>query len=504
MRRFVSAALVALCMAVVVPILVYGDLVISGPGISPAPPLRLNSNPPDGPQTVLYTLENDGAAGITMMPNLQCPADTVKAFPLILSSEIPAHSSRLLEIRFADRPGGPAAGDTVECFLTTNSTGVAIFIRLVTPAAQPPLGSLSLSASMSPQTSSQEASFIESDIEANLKLNLTLGGVTLGGDLGWGFTGPEFAIFNLSTFLGIFDIFDQFVFAAPFDVNGVSLAGGALSFVKKRVRLRFDLLGLKVDNLAILENSKFTNPFANNAQALDAVQTPAYRFGDILQLNGQTASGLPLRMLIGICADPAQANLIKKRFFSGRVCDSKALNFTVSRLTVGPLSLGAVQISSSMEFRPGAPLRGVLSLGTTLLGLVNAFTTASFDPQGIALQFTLLSLAQPAQALSISLTDKLSLSGILLRFSVNVAPSRLSFLLRGSPNGLDEVSATLLLPLGSGRLFATLSLTGAGTVSLSQLSINWNQELGRLRTNANVAFSLHGLQQAQVNFTLIL
>ena len=130
-------------------------------------------------------------------------------------------------------------------------------------------GRLALDLAWTPETAQSESVEYLLDFASNLQLSLTFSGLSASSDVGWGVTGLEFAILRLQGVLGVFDLHDEFVFAAPFGLHNQSLAQGRVSSVKKRVSVRFNLYGLEVENLALFENVKFTHPFFDDAEALD-------------------------------------------------------------------------------------------------------------------------------------------------------------------------------------------------------------------------------------------
>ena len=90
-------------------------------------------------------------------------------------------------------------------------------------------------------------------------------------------------------------------------------------FVKKRIQTSINLAGFTLTNLAIFEDFNFTHPFLNAVQTYGA-EAQEFRFGDIITVVGQTVSGINIRSVTGIGADPDVPNLVKKASFSGSLC----------------------------------------------------------------------------------------------------------------------------------------------------------------------------------------
>lgn len=491
---------VCLCWIIMLGHNAWGQIDIQGPGLPPGPPLRVNVNPPGGPTTVIYTFENKDTAPQTITPSIQCPPDTVDTALIDVAIEIPAAQIRSIQARFNDLTDGAAADETVECLLITDQEQTPLFVQLVEPPSPPPLGSLDLKATLRPEGKQSESVKFTADVESNLRLNVTLSGLSAGVDLGFGVTGAEFGVLNLKGFLGGVDLDDQFVFAAPFDFKKRVLLGGRVSFVKKRVRTRLNLLGLLIDNLAIFENTKFKQPFVNEAEALEAVQSPSFRFGDLLTLVGRTAPGIPIRMVFGLCADPSRPNVIKKRVFSTSVCDADTLPFIVSQMRLGPIDWGGIQVSSSLELRPDKPLRQTLSANTTLLDLFRVALGGSWDGRTFTPRSTRISLSSPLLFLSVSLDKQFQLSSASANVTLKLDPARLSLRLGANATSLRSASLTFSTPVLKGRFNASLRfLRSADTLSFNGARLRFRQPLDHLTVSASVSLAATGLSQIQWN-----
>ncbi len=248
-------------------------------------------------------------------------------------------------------------------------------------------GSFDIDITLTPESVLVEAARLHIDLQSNLQVNTTLSGITFGMDVGFGVTGIEFGILNLTTNLGALFIFDQFVFAAPFGCanfqDGVTNTSGgitgqcvgpnttaigdgdsdgvidnAVGFVKKRISIQINLAGVQISNLAIFEDVDFpdiqglnpiglndhehdhfgpdtpyfvsqTNPIAND-------QTPTFGFGDVITLSGQTVSGIAIGSVTQFCAK--EKNYIKKRSFDFEV--NAACSAQFADPTANPIGSG--------------------------------------------------------------------------------------------------------------------------------------------------------------------
>ncbi len=481
----------------------WAQVTISGRGVLPTPPLRVTISTTERSTSTIYTYENPGPVDVEVIPMVDCPTG-VNVSLLSLPLPIASGDSQNVEIRFIGLPGLIEEGDVVECVIIGGTTQESLFLQMVSPRQLPALGNLNLNFDLIPDNTNLEAVPFFVDFTSNLQLSVTLSGLTAAADLGFGTTGLEFAVLTADAILGVFDFTAQTVFAAAFGPQNEILANGDISFVKKRVRVRFNLFGLTVDNLAIFENTKFTHPFPDNATALNAIQSPVYRFGNLLRLDGRTDLNIPLRMTIGICADPAKANRIKNRIFSGSTCESDLLTFDVIQLVAGPLDIGGVQVLSTLEFRPNLTFRGVLSLRNRLFDLINITSTAILDDKGqIMPQVILGSLSQPQQSLTLQLDSALKPVSLLARFTAAIEDHSLSVLLRSTDDGFNSTTFTFINPLESGRLLTSLRFgmtgTDVGSLSFTQATFNWNQLIGPLRFNANISLGLSGMQRARIS-----
>jgi len=415
--------------------------------------------------------------------------------------EVPVGQSRSVQLRIVDLEGGAQAGDQLECLLLTEVAQLPFFVQLIEPASEPALGSFQVNATLTPEGTQSESVNFLFDVEPNLKLNLTLSGLTLGMDVGFGITGMEFAILKLHGFLGAIDLDDEFVFAAAFDNKNQVLAGGQVGFVKKRIRTRANVVGLIIDNLAIFENTKFKHPFSSDTQALGALQTPSFHFGDLLTFSGTTPIGVPVRLVFGLCADPARPNIIKKRVFFASVCDMDWLHFNVAQMRLGPIQLDALSLSSALEFRPNSPLQGSVTVRTRLLDALNVLGRATFDENDLKVQFALLSLSAPEQFVSVRFDKTLNLSSVSMRLNTTImASTRIGFQLSATPNALRSASITLNQPLTAGSFSATSRFSPSATgVGFQSTRLTWMQSIGPLQTTTGLTLSTQGLQQIQAS-----
>lgn len=237
----------------------------------------------------------------------------------------------------------------------------AFFILVLTVAGRADVtGSFNIHVALLPEGTQTESVQFYFDLQSNLQLNVTISGMTFSADLGFGTTGPEFAVTGFNTNLGAVNINDTFVFAIPFYSAGVydgttisqisptldgNLQPNGLAFVSKRVRTDMFIGGFVLSNLAIFEDVDFPNPFSTTEEtyyvgqtdSLVGNQTPTYGFGDVLTVRGQTVSGLTIESTVGICASKS-AKIVKKRAFLYKV--NSACTASMNNL-IQPIENGA-------------------------------------------------------------------------------------------------------------------------------------------------------------------
>ena len=120
------------------------------------------------------------------------------------------------------------------------------------------------------------------DIQSNLMANVTVSGLTYGPDLGFGTTGLEFSVLNLTANMGALTLQNKLVFATPFVSLDLSnkppqiiptlKAPGVLSgvaFVSNRLITSINVGGVTLMNEAIFEDVDFHGPFDVPARNLD-------------------------------------------------------------------------------------------------------------------------------------------------------------------------------------------------------------------------------------------
>lgn len=513
-RQLFWGLLTCFCLILAVSAQGLAQLVIQGPGTLSFSPLNVPIRSGSGPTRASYTLFNPSEKAVTAMPMVQCPTASIRVFLIETPLEIPPGQLRQIQVGYEALEEAVSVGQLIGCLLLAGNATTPIFLHIVPPPPGGQLGALDVLALLVPEGVQTESVQFELDLVTNLKLSLTLSGMVIRADLAWGVTGPEFAVLDATAFLGLFEVHSQVVFAAAFDAQNqvIEVPDKPLSFVKKRFRTRFQLFGLLVDNLAIFENVKFTYPFADETQGFDAVQTPDYRFGDILSLAGQTVLGVPVKLTFGLCADPSVPNVIKRRTFAGSVVCSDYINddpdnpkpllFTVAQLALGPFLLDPIQIGGNLEFRPNDALRGALSLRTNLFDLIALSTTVSLSGTEVESGVTVVVLSQPEQSVILQFDKALQLTSALVRINVPLGEHRLSLAARTASGGTRSLLGTLTLAAGPGRLLASALWAGTDALQFQNATIAWSHPLEWGTLNLSMSVSQAGMQQAKADLQI--
>ncbi len=147
------------------------------------------------------------------------------------------------------------------------------------------------------QSPASEVGRLEFDLQNEINLSLVVSGFRATVHGHFGLAGLEDVILTLGVTVGNLNVASQLVFGR-FDDDDTIPDKDQPSFIKQRVTSTFNFGGVSLENLAIVEDTNFP-------------QSPAYAFGDVFTISGQTTSGVSIEAQSGICAD-ASTNSIKK------------------------------------------------------------------------------------------------------------------------------------------------------------------------------------------------
>lgn len=487
---------------------------VFGPGISPQLPVRLTEAPPGGTLELNYVFRNNTLAPIADFPLVQCPPNTLELTIESTPFSLAPGDSRAMLMLAKDLPGGAQAGDAVVCTIGDEVIQFEIVdgpLVIEIPGLQQGLVISGLTIAnminMLPQATDSEIELFDIDFENNFILDATIDTITFRLDVGFGITGHEFSIASLSASFDALTLTNTIAFGTPFDPTLMVLLGGPKVFVTNRTNLELRIGGVTIEGLFIYENIKWTHPFLNAADALDAIQTPDYKFGALISVEGETPSGVRLSGRAGFCADPNQVMLIKKRsFFTGACDDDPANKFIFESLSISNLNVAGFTISRTTEFRPNDPISTTWTIRFLALDNISVTTRASFDGFFMSGGFTSASFTILNDNFSILLliNSGFSLSNISFSVTIPFDPASLSISASVVPGtGITSAGITTLIPLKPvGNLIAVASFGagGGGALQFQAASFLFSTSSDFLSLRADTLFNNSGLLLARLNF----
>jgi len=180
------------------------------------------------------------------------------------------------------------------------------------------------------QSPASEIGRLEFDLQNEINISLAVSGFRSTFHGHFGLAGLEDVILTMAAMIGNLNVESQLVFGR-FDDDDTVPDKDRPSFIKQRVTTAFNFGGVTLENLAIFEDTNFP-------------QSPAYAFGDVFTISGQTTSGVSVEAQTGICVD-TDVNSIKKHTWSFSVvsaCHQEPkpdLLYTYEKLTVNGIPI---------------------------------------------------------------------------------------------------------------------------------------------------------------------
>jgi len=367
----------------------------------------------------------------------------------------------------------------------------------VTQPPRPRENRFRLHLGMIPQTTSWEADQFDFDLEAYLDLAFTWDKTTFSIEGITGIAGPELVALGIETQLGLATLEDEFVFATPFDSEDRRLGG--LQFIKKRFTIMFDFIDFRVENLFLAEDIHFTYPYPG------PVQTPEYHVGDILTLKATTSGGIRLTSILGLCADPQLTNLLKRKSFSGRVCEDKGFQFTVEKLLIENLTLGNLRLDSETEFRLEEPTSEILDILFTLPGIGDLTAVlATEDIFSLGLERAILKLRSGAFTFTTVFDSTLSITSNSLIANLRLF-DQMTLITTATfipDTGLSSLTIYSLIPTGDNSQFKVFAIHSGGTWSSITFSF-FTRIIEGLEFDIRAKFLLTGLEEVTFELELM-
>ena len=373
------------------------------------------------------------------------------------------------------------------------------------------------------------------DIESEINVNIAISGLTLGIHSHIGATGLEDVILSFLTTLGALDLAGTLVFAQPFGLwdapDGQSIpvcyedAPGSgvcqLFFVTKLLSVSVTMGGLKLSNLAVLEDVNFPNPGARKPPGgIFTLQSQSFGFGDLITISGETPSGISVESEVGICVQK-KSILIKKHSFSPSVnpdCQSGAqppsvkppFFFDFETITISAIPLTS-RIFMDLE---------IFCSGQIGCRFMNSWTFKSSVLFDIVLNFAFenfllgpISFGAPSVTFESGiLTATVSFNALLqvsalsaivkLTLNPDTNPASLHLTLRGKPTvGITFLSALLTIKR-AGIVFtgnSSFSSTG-GTPTFSALTLALSAEVSMVEFSAGFSLGPKGFVGGNIQF----
>jgi len=395
-----------------------------------------------------------------------------------------------------------------------------------------------------------EKTLLKFDIEALIKFGFSVSGLLFTLDMAVGIPGLEHVILTGNATLGMVDVISELWFATPFesvtDVNNlpniVVIPPGKMLFVKQRITTTFNLGGIQIKNLAMLEDVTFPNPAAAYGETdcsgdglpdgtcvrgirtnpPDRYQTQSFGFGDLLALTGQTVSGIGITGQIGICATGA-ANAVKKFSAPGSVnpdcvAGSQApspkppLFFDFETISITGITL-APGIASSLNVSCSFVTTCQLTNTFSFTGGPIPFSTSILFSNLFSVSFGGLNvlLSSGDLAINMNIDSSLSLNSASIRLARAIVAGNLTAQASASASfqkGQGITGAIFSLAVTTGVLNANHALAlvrsaTAGILEFGSFSMSMGITIAPAQTSIQVVFGKAGLTRAGFSVGLV-
>jgi len=391
-----------------------------------------------------------------------------------------------------------------------------------------------------------EKTLLMFDLESIIDVTLVTEHLSLTTNFAIGIAGLEHTILTLGATIGSIDLISELWFATPFesvvDINNhpnvVMIPPGKILFVKKRVTTIMKLGGVTLRNLAMFEDVTFPNPNADygtrdcdgdgdvegtcvkgvETNPATQYQTQSFAFGDLINLTGQTTSGITVTSEIGVCATRA-SNSVKKFSAVGSVnpeCHSQPkpdLLFDYTSLTISGIPLAADLIANAQ----------INCVKVTKCSLTNTLSMSSGLPIPVSTSFTLTDLFSLRLSNSIALVldsgpatitfsfANFRFSGVSLNYASTLDARNVTAALGGNisiAKGIGITGARLNLSVVSGTFNATHTFSLIRNplepgLQFGSFSIRMGLNIAPARITIQAVFGRMGLSRSAVSVGLV-
>ena len=267
-------------------------------------------------------------------------------------------------------------------------------------------GSFTAGVLVEPQTTASEIGPAVFDIENAINITVVISGLSTTLHSHFGLPGVEDVSLTYAATLGALDINGTFVFGRFQGTCALNVGNDEtcevvsnnpwpvsddLLFIKKRVKTSISLGGVSFENLALFEDVNWPN---TQNQTRYQTGSQQFGFGDVLSLNGQTASGVTISAKTGICASRTP-NVIKKHTWP----------YEVNPLCVDAAAEGQGETKPNLLFDfeelniSGVPVAAgvtanaqIICEKTTQCNMTNSFTFTGPMPMPFEASFTFVNL----------------------------------------------------------------------------------------------------------------
>jgi len=361
-----------------------------------------------------------------------------------------------------------------------------------------------------------ELSLLKFGIESELDCTITIWDAAMHVNSAINIAGLERVIVDGMVSLGPFDAKLEIWHAVPFETvtdashftNWVVIPPADLMYVKTRIHTSADFTAFSVDNLFMIEDVNFPNPYADFGPLVYEIQSQSFHVGDILTITCEPFPGVTLRSVTNIAADGG-SRPVKGYSAPGRVCVDCSMcesphwnqSFTLTgleycgipfwfRLDVEPCGPDILRLAGGGSFSQlgGLELSGSFSLFPLMIGGYNfSFTWNECLSGSVSLSnaFRVLSanveceIDIPFGAMTGTFTSAATFAQDLGATSIRLGASASQGLFSGSLNvGFSKQQ---------------------GTLRLSTTSTSLSMTLTPLRISFSVVFSRVGLRQATLD-----
>ena len=354
-----------------------------------------------------------------------------------------------------------------------------------------------------PQTTASEIALIDFDVQNALNVTFVISGLSTTLHTHFGIAGVEDVIVTTDATLGALDISAQLVFGR-FAFGSTVPFYDSLHFIKKRVTASLQLGGVSFTNVATFED---TNAFVS--------QTPAYAFGDIISISGQTPSGVGIAASTGICMN-GTFNLIKKHFLAANSVNPDCatepkpdllFDFETILITGVPLATG---VTSDAVISCVTITACSLSTDITVSGGAIPFTFGLLWDNILEFNFAGASITLTSGAGTLTLDlgpdgslDEVSVS-VLAVLNPDTNPATLSISADAVPGvGLTDATVALTIARAGLNLGVVATFSGGPPAELDGVVFSLEVPGSLLSIEATSVFGVGGLVMGEVYLTVV-